>query len=1008
VNADYHVAGTPDSMRGDARFADSTIPGASIASGSTAGFALRGRQIDYRADATVNDVDLERVGEAFDVRALAAERYKSRINAHIVASGSGTTPKEMSLTANGTLTDSSVMGGRIPELTFDASVADDTAHVVANGAFADLDPAVASGRPDMIGNVGGTFDVDATVEGFSAGVTPDNVVATARMTVDPSKIGGLAIDRGRLDADYRQQTGNIRQLEIAGRDINVTAKGTLALNDTGQSNLTVHADTPSLEELGKLAGIPLTGIAKVDGTITGNRSELQATGTVVGDGVKYQENGALTMTSDYSARVPDLAFDRASVDADTRATFVTVAGQNINELTAKTTYADKQVTFDLTARQPQRALGAAGSVLLHPEHQEVHLQSLSLDTAGQQWTLAPGTEATVRYAQDAIAVTDLRLVSRDQGIVADGTFGKPGDVLKVTLNNVDLASVNALMLRPPQFGGRLNASSTISGTKASPAIKGGFQVTQGNFRQFRYESFGGTVDYAGKGVTLDARLQESPTQWINAKGYLPVALFSSSGAAAPEPSAASHEHAEPATPADRVDLTIDSSPLDLGLVQGFTTVVTNVKGTLEAHVRVTGSAADPHPSGSISVRNGAMLVEPTGVNYTNIAGTIDLQADRVHVDQFTVLDNHQSALSVTGDLAVHERQVGGVQLWVVADDFKIIDNKMGNIRMQSAMEITGELRAPIVRGDVGVSTGSVNLDEIIALTGTSAYATKPTEFSSEVADTNGQTPTPSGFEALRMNLRLTVPNDLVIKANNLQTPGSPLGLGALNVTVGGDLIAQKDPGSSVRLTGNVNTVRGTYDFQGRRFEILRDGTIRFEGLDELNPSLDIRARRLIQAVEARVNIRGTLKQPEIVLSSTPPLEEADILALIVFNQPLNQLGEGQQISLAQRAEAIAAGAVVSQLAQSIGNALSLDTFEINLAPENGGGPEVTVGQQVGRNLYVKVQQGFGDQNTTNLVLEYEITNWLRLQTNVVQGSTQSSLFRRQQSTGADLIFFFSY
>ena len=31
---------------------------------------------------------------------------------------------------------------------------------------------------------------------------------------------------------------------------------------------------------------------------------------------------------------------------------------------------------------------------------------------------------------------------------------------------------------------------------------------------------------------------------------------------------------------DRIDLHVDSSPIDLGLVQGFTTALTNVKGTL--------------------------------------------------------------------------------------------------------------------------------------------------------------------------------------------------------------------------------------------------------------------------------------------------------------------------------------------------------------------------------------------------------------------------------------------
>jgi translocation and assembly module TamB len=156
-------------------------------------------------------------------------------------------------------------------------------------------------------------------------------------------------------------------------------------------------------------------------------------------------------------------------------------------------------------------------------------------------------------------------------------------------------------------------------------------------------------------------------------------------------------------------------------------------------------------------------------------------------------------------------------------------------------------------------------------------------------------------------------------------------------------------------------------------------------------------------------VRGTLAAPEIVLSSTPPLEQADILSLIVFNQPINSLGEGQQISIAQRAQQLATGAVAGQLAQSIGNVLGVDTFEISTAPEGGGVASLTIGQQLGQNLYLRIEQGLGGEGQTNLILEYELTNWLRLQTNVLQGNaTQQSLFQRAQGSGVDLLFFFSY
>src|SRR5205823_3351763 len=130
---------------------------------------------------------------------LQTDRYKSRINAHITAKGAGTDPKAMNVTAAGTITDSDVMGGHIPQLAFDATVAQDTAHVKANGAFADFDPAVASGKPALNGKVGGSVDVDATVSSVSSGVTPDTVQGTAKLTLQPATIGGLAIDRANLD-----------------------------------------------------------------------------------------------------------------------------------------------------------------------------------------------------------------------------------------------------------------------------------------------------------------------------------------------------------------------------------------------------------------------------------------------------------------------------------------------------------------------------------------------------------------------------------------------------------------------------------------------------------------------------------------------------------------------------------------------------------------------------------------------------------------------------------------
>ena len=260
-----------------------------------------------------------------------------------------------------------------------------------------------------------------------------------------------------------------------------------------------------------------------------------------------------------------------------------------------------------------------------------------------------------------------------------------------------------------------------------------------------------------------------------------------------------------------------------------------------------------------------------------------------------------------------------------------------------------------------------------------------------------------------MDLALSVPSNLVIQGDDIQSPNAPVSLGDMNITVGGVLQIRKAPGETLRLVGDVNTVRGNYTFQGRRFDITRDGRIGFSGGEQLDPLLNLEARREISGVETLIRVRGTMRNPELSFASNPPLEEADILALIIFNQPLNQLGEGQQVSLTERAGALAGGYLTSGLSRSIGNALELDEFEIQAQGENGGGPSLTVGEQVGRNLFFRLRQAFGSEQTTELILEYQIRDYLRAQAAFAEGgATQRIQFRRVERAGLDLIFFFSY
>ena len=1041
--AEYHVAGQGRATSGTATLNRSTIEGAAVSSGTTAEFVFNGPgRVSYSARGAVAGLDLRRIGRALRIAALDGPRYDGRINGRFDVTGSGTRVEAMTLDAKGTLSDSAVMGGRLPALDFETHLADGGLQVRAAGRFEDFDPARLSGRRSLAGRVTGTVDATAKVVKLSAPITPEAINAEGRLTLARSNVGGLDIDTATVDGTYAGQVGEIRQLHVQGPDLKADASGRLALDRSSASNLKYHVEASDLAAMGRLAGQQaLGGAAILDGTVTGNAASLKASGTIDGSDLSYQNNSALDLNGKYTVTVPDVQFANARVEASTSATFVKAGGLQINEVTASTTYQQQTLGFTTNIKERTRELDATGQVILHPDHQEIHLPQLAVRTQGVEWRTAPGSQAAVEYGAGRIELRDVRLVSGPQTIEASGAFsldGKaPAGAIQAHVRNVDLTQLETLMLQDRGLSGTLTADATVSGSGAAPVVAGRFEVANGGFRTYRYNSLDATVDYAGPQLKLDATLRQSPTEFITAKGVVPTTLF--------RPNPDRGEHVEPSG-SDRVDLQIKSSALGLGFIQGYTNRVANVTGTLEADVHVTGSGLDPHLQGYVDIKNGAFGIPAGGESYRGLTTRIDLEPDRMRIRKFQLQDDHGDPLNVSGELAVHAGQVGGVDIHLDSDNLEIIDNELGKMRLDSNLRITGELRRPRVEGQVRPESGRLEVDQILRLLH-SPYSTEalPDVVSAERTVEGGgsaheateqalqkaqqsaappgaeqapgpETPAPPGaFAPVALDVRLRIPDNLVLRGKNLR-PGGPTGasLGNMNITIGGDMHIRKEPGGQLALVGTVSTVRGTYEFQGRRFDLERDGTLRFTGSPEINPLLDVSATRQIPntGVTARVRITGTALAPQLALSSTPPLDDADILSLIVFNRPVNELGTGERSSLAATAGGIASGFIAAPLGESIGKALDLDVFEISTTTETGQpGAGVTIGQQIGDKAFIKLRQEFGDRNVSEFLLEYRLADFLRLRASAApetSGAANRIGQRRVERGGLDLLFFFSY
>jgi autotransporter translocation and assembly factor TamB len=327
------------------------------------------------------------------------------------------------------------------------------------------------------------------------------------------------------------------------------------------------------------------------------------------------------------------------------------------------------------------------------------------------------------------------------------------------------------------------------------------------------------------------------------------------------------------------------------------------------------------------------------------------------------------------------------------------------------LKAKGAPLSPHVEGTVDVHEGRLEVDRILEMVQTGLYSTEAIQ--SPSASTVPGAPNPatpaevlaSPANALSFDVQLRVPDNLVLRGSDVRVGGQGFSLGNMNLTVGGELHATRSADQPTRVVGEIRTVRGFYEFKGRRFDVLRDGTVSFTGPDMTDPQLNVTAQRDISGVQAQIRVHGTAQRPALDLSSTPPLDEADVLSLIVFNRPVNDLGQGERASLAQTAESLVGGMVAAPLAESLRGALDVDLLEIEAVSQNGGGPSVTIGNQLGERVFLQFRQLFGSAEATEVLLDYELSKYLRLQTSFTEGATDNaSAATRTERGGVDLIF----
>jgi autotransporter translocation and assembly factor TamB len=998
---DYDVTGrfSKPYIAGSARFGDSEFLGAAIGAGAVGAIDTLAQPIHYSGEGALVGVELRRFGAELGIDWLQQPRYRGTTSGRFHVDGHGSDLATMTLEGGGRLNRAELFDGELNSADVSIAIANGSLSGSYSGNLLHVNPAIP--MEDVLYDASLTGRATARINVRDLLVrapTLANYTIDAQLSVRNSVIRKIQVDEGQVSAELKDNgTLAIRQMALNGAAIDGTAAGTIELDGVRGSQLDYEITRGDLAQLTALTGTDAVGTFATSGRMSGPTTELRFAGQASASQLQVAGVKVLTTNAKYEAVVPTDATDRSRVQFDGDASFIEAFGSQIGQASGTVTYDASRVVLDLTVEQSAAITGRlASSFEIDTAGRSIALSALSIAFRRGTWRLTASERPRISWTDDSVTVGALTLAAASGGerLTVDGTWRADGagPGMKVTARGVFLDTFAPSAQQPVRYGGTLDLDATIGGTREMPVVGGSFAVTNGRLRRLSYERFAGRLDFAHDTLQIDVRLDQAPGIWLTAKGAVPRALVDSR------------------LPEQPIDVAVMSSPISLTLLEGVTDVVRDVSGQIQLDVRAVGTSRDPHFNGGINLTNAAFMVVSSGARYRNGRASVRLAPDRVTVDALHVEDRRGRALDLRGSLGTHELRVGDLEISASAKQFELLRNEFGEIQVDANLTLVGQFEAPRVSGRITITSGTVQVDRILDRTLFQPYSTEATPIPAEVDAIVALNP----WERLGLDVELHVPNTLRMAGDNVQvTPGTPLGLGNFNLRVLGDVYLYKDPGQPLYINGSFDQVTGTYTFQGRRFDLDPTSSINFRG--DLNPELFVTVTRDISGVETRVTIAGELRQPELRLASTPPLETTDILSLIVFNTSTNQLSALQQQELAVRAGTLAAGFLAAPLLSALERSLGISTLEIEPASsarpgDLASGARVTIGDELAPGLVARFSRQFGPEPYDEATIEYYLSRILRIRATFSDAADliATSPFRRVERAGIDLIVFFSF
>ncbi|MCC6764424.1 MAG: translocation/assembly module TamB domain-containing protein [Deltaproteobacteria bacterium] len=867
-------------------------------------------------------------------------------------------------------------------LRFDVAATNDAGSVRASGDVAlgagaeryavdvvatELDLGALLARPALAGRL------NATARVAGVGFEPATTRFDASVAIAPSRVGGVTIARG--DAAVRADAGRLTvdRLDVATNVGTVAAAGDARLGGApggATGGVRAEARVTDLAPLAALLGrFGFSGAGSVRATLRGSPAAFDA--EVVVAARQLAGAGWRTATLDASLVGRGLGGAAADVALHGTAREAALGERRLTEIGvdagARGALTALRGDVAVRAREPDGAFHELrADVARRGDTTRATVGTVRFTHRGTVWTALGTPVLELRGAR--LSIGDLALRAGDGSVRVTGVLAAGGSDLEVVVDGLDLEALAGLV--PAEARGRLAGRVRLGGGFAAPRIDADVDIAAPTLGGTRYDELRARVAVAAGRGELHGRLaRAAQTLVVDAGAPLVLAL-------APFRFALGDPEAR--VRADGIDLAF------VGAL--WPDLVSKVGGTLDGDVRVAGPVAAPEAHGTIGLTGGRAHVVPLGVTYDAIDAAVRLDGRVASIDRLTIASGKgRVAGGGTARLGA-----GGATMDArfEAKRFPLFTNEYGRGAASGWLWLSGTTAAPVVEGSLETDglvlqipealAGSARpLDPTIVIVGPGAPPPPPA-----VPSAPPPPSVPTIFERAAVTVQLAVPRDAWVRRSDA------------NVELQGWITAWKKPGEELHLAGDVRGVRGWYAFQGKKFT-LEEGSVRFSG-QGFDPALDITATHRTGEYLVRLEVGGTVTRPTLALASEPELDQADVLAVLLFGAPADRLSRSQSVGLREQALGIAGGYVASELRESVANALGVDDLQFDAGTSGLQDARVSVGKYVADDIFVSLAHRFG-QSVEELRIEYVIRpGWsLETSTDTVGRSGVDLLWKRR-------------